>query len=363
MKLPVFAVEQWMTDHEKEAVYNLTDTCVRPLTLQELLAYEPDFTPDFKLDYGEITGDEALKKEILKLYESGNPDQLTFAHGCNQANELVMETLLEPGDRVVTFTPAYQAFTDYPRSLGCEVVEIPLLEDHGWQPDLNQVHEVLSEKTKMIILNMPNNPTGSVLQEEIMQDIMALAKRHRAYILCDEVYRSPDLPSLSDRYPLAICTSSLSKLYSLAGLRFGWIKAAEEIIDLINYRKDYSIISSGPLLDRMALIAFTHQEEILGRSYSVVADARRVVKKWLEEEKRCSLVMPEFGTVSFLQYNCDMESSELCTNLQEKYGVFFVPSSCFGMENHLRLTFTQSPEVMEKGLKLFSQYMDEIEAG
>ena len=150
MRLPDFKVEQWMNDYEYDAIYNLTDTCVKALTLQELLDLE---SLDFKgltLDYGQITGDIDLKKAILSLYKSGTIDNVTTAQGCLQANELVMNTLLEKEDEVITVVPGYQQFVDIPKSIGCKVHVIGLRE-RDWQVDIESFEQYINSNTKMII--------------------------------------------------------------------------------------------------------------------------------------------------------------------------------------------------------------------
>ena len=358
MKLPKFEVEQWMTDYENDAVFNLTDTCIPALTVNELLAMDEagDFQ-NVRLDYGAITGDPRLKEEILKLYTSGDADNITTSQGCLQGNEMVMETLLEAGDHVITFSPGYQAFCDYPKALGCTVTELPLQEDQGWQPSVQDLEEAMKQDVKLIILNDPNNPTGARFNDAFVTRMIKLAEEQDAWILSDEVYRDPRYPSISDRYENGIATGSLSKMYSLAGLRFGWIKGPKDLIQKINERRDYSIISTGPLTDTLALTALRHKTGLLERAMSRIQANRTVIQKWLDSEPLCSAVLPEFCTVSFLKYDAEIPSKDLALDLLKQDGVFFVPGSCFFHENHLRLSLTADPEVMKKGLALLSRYL------
>ncbi|MBQ8067748.1 MAG: aminotransferase class I/II-fold pyridoxal phosphate-dependent enzyme [Solobacterium sp.] len=358
MKLPKFEVEQWMTDYENDAVCNLTDTCIPALTVKELLAMDEagDFQ-NVRLDYGAITGDLRVKEEILKLYQSGDSDSITTSQGCLQGNEMVMETLLEPGDHVITFKPGYQAFSDYPRALGGTVTELPLYEDDNWQPSVSDLEEAMKQKTKLIILNDPNNPTGIRFNDAFITRMIELAKEQGTWILSDEVYRDPACPSVSDLYDRGISTGSLSKMYSLAGLRFGWIKGPHDLIQKINERRDYSIISTGPLADTLAYIALKNKERLLERAENVIQANREIIQDWLKNEPACSVVLPEFCTVSFLKYEGDIPSKQLALDLLKKHGVFFVPGACFFHENHLRLSLTADPEVMKQGLSLLSSYL------
>ena len=150
MKIADFKVEQWMNAYEGKAVFNMTDTCVSPFTLEQLTAMDTDaLLSNVTLDYGTITGDVRMKKELLKMYTTGTIDSITMAQGCLQANEMVLETLLDPGDHVLAYTPSYQQFTDYPKSLGCTVTELQLYEDEQWQPSipaLQKAMELSSQK-------------------------------------------------------------------------------------------------------------------------------------------------------------------------------------------------------------------------
>lgn len=362
MYLPYFDTEQWMTDHEGGALYNLTDTCIRPFSLGELLEMDKEgISKDVVLDYGSITGDVRLKKELLSLYTTGSEENITTASGCNQANEMVMLALLENGDRLITYTPGYQSYIDLPKSVGCDVVTLPLYEDNGWQPSLTDLRKAFEQPVKMVILNMPSNPTGVVFNEEYLNELIALCRKENTWILADEVYRDIRQPSLSDLYEKGIATASLSKLFSLAGLRFGWIKGPKEVIDTINCRRDYSIISTGPLVDTLALVALRNKEAILNRSYQRIETSKTIIHEWLKEEKRCTWVEPAGGTVSFLGYHKKTSSAALCEGLQKRYGVFFVPGSAFGYEYHVRLSLTAEADRLKEGLRLFSRYLDEID--
>lgn len=358
MKLRDFKVEQWMNEYEMQAVYNLTDTCASNITLETLLSLETLDASSLIMDYGQITGDTELKNEILKLYKTGNINQITTAHGCIHANELVLNTVLEPGDHVIVCKPGYQQFVDIPLSLGCDVTEISLREENNWLFDLKELKQSIRENTKMIILNNPNNPTGTLLKDDILNQIIDLVKDKGIYILSDEVYRGyeKDVSSISDLYSLGISTSSLSKLYGLAALRMGWIKASEDIINQINVRRDYSLISTGPLLDKLSIIALKHTDYLVGLSRKNVQENKKIISDWIQENPKYSIVLPSSGTVSFLKYSMDIPSVEFCTRLLKDTGIFFVPGACFGVENHVRLGLAKECESMKKGLEILSNW-------
>lgn len=367
MKINEFKVETWMTDHENDCQYNLTETCVSSLSLSELQQFVDENIMEtlmsMKMDYGPIVGSQRLKKAILSLYEKGNEENITIAHGAINANELVLISLLDPGDHVISLFPTYQQMYDFPRSLGCDVSLIHLNEEQGWMPSLDDFKKVMQKNTKMICLNSPNNPTGTTIPLSLMKDIIALARENDCYILCDEIYRDVDtenevmFPSFSDYYEKAIVTQSLSKVFSFAGLRLGWIKGPKEVIDLINYRRDYHIISSGPMDDYLACLVLENKESILKRSIDICKQNKKILQKWLDQEPLVSCVIPRHGTVCFLHYHIDIPSKELCEKLQKETGVFFVPGSAFDTEYHLRFGFTQDEKIIKEGLITFSNWL------
>ena len=325
MRLPDFKVEQWMNDYENDAIYNMTDTCVKALTLQELLDLEDFDFNELTLDYGQITGDVELKKEILSLYERGTIDNITTAQGCLQANELVMNTLLEKGDEVICVVPGYQQFVDIPKSIGCKVNLIEL-DERDWQVGVEKFRKILNSSTKMIILNNPSNPTGTEYSKDFMNLLIEACQSYGTYILCDEVYRGLNQEvSISDIYENGISTSSLSKVFSLAGLRLGWIKANEYVIHQINVRRDYSMISTGPLVDKLGRIALKHKDELVLRAKSIISSNKNIVREWLKENPRFDCVLPNGGTVCFLKYYFDLKSETFAKLLLAEKGVFFVP--------------------------------------
>ena len=348
-----------MNDYEKDAIYNMTDTCVKALTLKELLDCEDFDFNELTLDYGQITGDVELKKEILSLYASGTIDNITTAQGCLQANELVMNTLLEKGDEVICVVPGYQQFVDIPKSIGCKVRLIEL-DEYDWQVGVKKFREMLNTSTKMIILNNPSNPTGTEYSIDFLNELIEVCKPYGTYILCDEVYRGLNQEvSISDIYENGITTSSLSKVFSLAGLRFGWIKANEYVIHQINIRRDYSMISTGPLVDKLGWIALKYKDELILRAKNIISTNKNIVREWLKENPRFECVLPSGGTVCFLKYYFDLKSETFAKLLLAEKGVFFVPGSCFDKEYYFRLGLAQDSKLFKSGLDELSNFVDE----
>lgn len=359
MNIKDFTCEQWMTQYERKARYNMTDTSFEALRLEEFLESDA-FDGNLVLDYGEIDGAKEFKEQVEKLYSKPNR-AITSVHGAVQGNEHVMMSLLESGDHVIAFTPGYQQFYDLPSSIGCLVSLLPYEEDNGWKLPLEKIEKAIGDKTKMIVLASPSNPTGASVSYEEWIALIDLCKDKGIYILCDEVYRGLDgkkVPSISDLYELGIVTGSLSKVYGLPGLRLGWIRANKKIIDLINVRRDYTMISTGPLIDHLGSVALKKKEGILARNRTLLKTNLAFLKGWLAENPHFSGQFFEEAPVAFLHYDFDIDSKTLSLALLKECGVFFVPGSCFGYEGYLRLGLGRDPISFQKGLTQCSQWIE-----
>lgn len=366
MKLLNFETESWMTLHENNCLYNLADSCAKALTFQELYDLIEDketfhhHLMDMTLDYGPIEGSHHLKEGILQLYQRKNIEELAICHGGINGNELVLMTLLDKGDHMISFTPTYQQLYSFPESFGVEVDLIQLQEDKQWIPDIEEFKALIKENTKMICLNLPNNPTGTTLDNDMLWQLVKLCKENNLYLMVDEAYRGLyNELSISDIYEKGISTSGLSKILSTAGLRIGWIKTQDqELIKRINERRDYSIISAGPLNDYLACLVLEHYDEILKRNRDILETNKKYLEKWLVDNPYISCTIPQYGTICFLKYHFDMPSKELCERLQNETGVFFVPGACFDCEYHLRFGLANDPDVVKKGLTVFKKWLE-----
>lgn len=366
MKLDTFALEAWMTEHEKEYIYNLAESCVAPLSIEQLLTFTTN--PDeimknlltTKLDYGPIEGSKEIMNGILSLYDAGTYENLAVCHGCISANEMVLTSLLSTGDHIITILPTYQQLYSLPLSYGVEVDYVHLQKDKGWVPEVSEFASLIKPNTKMICLTSPNNPTGISFDATFLEELVALARKHNLYIFIDEAYRGASLNkevAISDIYELGISTGSMSKVFGVPGIRIGWIKGPTSLIKDINNRKDYHMISNGYMYDYLGSIVLVTKEQILQRTLDLCKKNRLLIKEWVEHEPLVSCVMPTTGTIAFLEYHIDMPSKELCIKLQKETGVFFVPGACFGVENHLRFGMANETEIIKKGLIEFSNWL------
>ncbi|MCK1982763.1 MULTISPECIES: aminotransferase [Peribacillus] len=370
MNIKTFAVEHWMNLYEMEAVYNIAETCVESLTVNELISIDGTDPEKFLLDlgknkltYGHIEGSPDFRRLVSNQYQTLDADNVLVTNGAIGANFLLLYSLIQPGDHVVAVHPTYQQLYDVPTSFGATVDLLSLREENNYLPDLNELKSLVNEKTKMIIINNPNNPSGAIIEKEMLEEIVEIARSYDAYILCDEVYRNllqeDDLvvPSIVDLYEKGISTSSMSKVLSLAGLRLGWIAGPKEVITECFRHRDYTTISCGMLDDILAVHALKNYDKILDRNRKIIKENLTILDAWVEQEPLISYVKPRAGTTAMLKYDLPVSSEDFCIGLFKANGAFLTPGSCFDIESHVRIGYACKTEVLEQGLQKVSEYL------
>lgn len=365
MRIDTFKLEDWMNRFCPTAKYDLTTTCISPLSIRELITMCGIKSQleifDTKLSYGEIHGSPRLKIAIQSLYETQNLSNITVTHGAIGANQLVFESILEKGDDVLVVVPTYQQHYSIPKALGANVNLLFLKEENNWLPNLKELESKLTRRTKLICLNNPNNPTGSVIPNEMLERIVEIAKNNNSWILSDEVYRglnhtgNPYSKSVADIYEKGISVGSMSKTYSLPGLRVGWICAREDLIAEVNKHREYNTISVSILDDYFSAIALENRNIIAKRNFEIINQGLNILNEWSNEEIFIKIIPPQGGTTVLARYKKDISSKILCRELHSKTGVAILPGETMEMEGFVRIGFCTEPNTLKTGLKEFSK--------
>ena len=369
MFIEPFKVEIWMNEWETRCTYNLAETCVASITINELLALSGRDEADLyellsmKLTYGDIEGSDRLRAAISKLYANTSIADITITHGTIAANMLVHKGLVERGDHVVSIIPTYQQHYSIPRSIEANVATLSLEASDGFLPDLDRLRSMVTLETKLIALTNPNNPTGALIERPMLEAIAEVADSVGAYLLCDEVYRGTSqvgdgmVPSIVDIYHRGISTAGMSKVFSLAGLRVGWVVAPKELTEKIMIHRDYDTISVGMINDHFAAIALENASKVLARSQAITRENLAILDRWITKEPRVDWVKPRAGTTAMLKLDIPMSSREFCIDLLEKTGVMLTPGDAFDMEGYVRIGYANEREILEAGLSEMSAYL------
>ncbi|KAK5126798.1 hypothetical protein LTR85_009732 [Meristemomyces frigidus] len=387
---PPFAVEQWMDKYETTAKYNIAETCCASVSVEELASLsESKASASSILDlsavqsYGEIRGSTAIRANLSRLYSSKagsplSPDNVLITPGAIAANFMVFYALIKPGDHVVCHYPTYQQLYTVPASLGAEVDLWKSKAKNKWLPDFEDLKELVKHNTKLIVLNNPQNPTGQVLPKSLLLKIVEFAESKNITVLSDEVYRplfhgtspmDPEFPPsiLSLGYKNTIATGSMSKAYSLAGIRVGWIASrSSDIIEQCAVARDYTIISVSQLDQQVAAFALSPDviHSLLGRNIQLAKANLELLQRFIiKHDEYCSWTKPVAGTTAFVKFERDgkaIDAEAFCKALQEKSGVMFLPGDYgFGMEfkGYVRIGYVNRTDILKDGLEELRKFM------
>ena len=362
-----FKLENWINEREKFARYDLSNTCVEALTINELerLCDCSIDLKNIKLNYGQLFGSDGLKSAICNLYENQNPENVTVTLGGIGANNLVLQTLINKGDKVVCVLPCYQQAYSLPKFFGANV-EFFFLNQNDWSIDKERFANMVGTDTKVICLTNPNNPTGKVLSDEDFKFIIQVARNSDAYIFADEVYRGLNhngeaySKSFVDIYEKSVVTGSMSKAYSLAGIRLGWVVASQEVIKDINLNREYNTISISALDDFVATVALNNHEKLIQRNLKIIKQGKQIVNDFINSEEKFFWIEPNSATVGCINYEFDLKSKEFCNKLFEDTKLLVIPAFVFEQENYFRIGYAMNPDYLQQALNSLSDWFRKI---
>src|SRR2546425_9285002 len=274
MKFPRFDMERMQSQWEHKVKSNLSESGVEALTLQEITR-DPKELMKTKLGYAEGVGREATRALIAGIHPGHEADNVMITTGTSEANFLALASLVNAGDEVVVVMPNYMQVHGVATALGARVREVWLREERAWTIDLDALAAAVNARTRVICVCQPNNPTGQILSQGEVAEIVRVADRHGAWILADEVYRGAERsgeesPTFSGRGARIIVTGGLSKVYGLPGLRIGWFVAPPERVEAALEVKDYTTIAPATISEVLAEIALERRKQLLERARFLV---------------------------------------------------------------------------------------------
>ncbi len=369
MRIDPFGLERWFAEYEHEADIMLAESGIRSLDASRF-----DLDPG-RLDYVIPTnGDPEFRASVGDRY-GRSADEVLFTCGTQEANFLAFLSLLgdaespDPdstvgsGSHAVVVTPTYQALHAVPDAFG-DVTRVEL-EPPEWELDPEAIADAARDDTAVIVVNNPNNPTGRYHDEAAMRAAYDVAVDRDAYLLCDEVYRllaDEPQPPVASFGRNGISTTSLTKAYGLAGLRFGWIAGPEAVVERAWRWKDYTTISPSLFGQHVAKQALGRREpRILEENRELAATNRAIVADWIE---RHDLDWHDpVGVNGFVTVPDGFDDAEaFCRTVVETESVVLAPGGLFGFPNRFRIGFGLPTDELEEGLRRVSRAIETASA-
>lgn len=356
MKIKPFRLERWLLE---KAEIDLGGGGVTKLTLGDVI---DEFPKDHVLKYGRTDGSEELKTAISDWFNNIDHNRILVTSGTTEANLLVNYTLLEQGDHYLTENPQYEQTTRFVKSVGVNTTEFQLMEP-DWKPNIEELKEKITRKTRIIFIDNPNNPTGALLTKEEMKAICEIAQDVDAFVHCDNALRGSELSGTPGETPLkyyekAIVTGSISKLGATSP-RIGWIIADLETIKKCWITKDYTTLGHSSLGELISLRILGMRKQLIQRNLSISKPNIETLTKWIEQNNDFSMTKPNSGFTGFPKYKMKIQSETLCRELLDTKSLMLSPGTHFGKEGYLRINTGSNNESLVEGLKRLGEYMEE----
>jgi aspartate/methionine/tyrosine aminotransferase len=363
VQLREFALERFFARWEFKAELLLCASDVEGWAVRDLLELANDDDrrrwDNLRLGYTESPGDPALRAEIAGLYEAISPDEILVFAGAEEAIFALHMVLLRPGDHAIVVSPAYQSLAEVAHAAGAEVTRVGLHEEDGWRLDPEEIRGALRPDTRLILINEPHNPTGSLSDRSTFERVVELAAESGARLIVDEVYRflefdpADRLPAGADSQPTGVSIGVMSKSFAMAGLRIGWVATRDrDLLARLAAFKDYTTICSSAPSEVLALIALRARDRVLARNRAIVASNLPLLDAFFErwagvfEWRR-----PRGGSIAFPRLAAATRIDRFAEDLVRETGVLLLPGTVFAdTGNHFRLGFgrTNMPEALAR---------------
>jgi aspartate/methionine/tyrosine aminotransferase len=375
MKVEIHKMFEYLlktTACEPEAVIGFS--LARSPALGEFL---DDLDPDLKLDWNNrsFLGLPELRAHVLRQASLAAPltaDNVLITAGAAEANYLCIRQLVDADDEIITETPGWPQVGVLARAIGAKLRIVERRDDNGWEFPMAELAAAVNERTRLIFLSNPNNPTGRLLGEEELREIVALARPHGAYVLIDEVYAGlewsgPRRTSIADLYERGITTGSLSKCLGLQGLRIGWMISPDDTVidDALILRENSSEIMN-ILGEHIAEVALRPKRYAAAMAVSREEGAANLalLDDYISSESDLTWIRPEAGLIGLARLQEPIDGDSLAARLLEPpYRTFLLPGSVYGQPQHIRVGVGGGPDVnLEEGLQRLSACLADIKS-
>jgi len=366
MPLRRFELERFFAEFEFHVEHMLCGSDCEPLTIDEILRLEPGASERFGalgLGYTETQGSLTLREQIARIYETIGPEQVIVHAGAEEGILLFMQAALASGDHVVVHRPCYQSLFEIAQFMGCEVSSWLAREENAWALDLDELVPLLRPNTRAIVLNVPHNPTGYLMDRSDYDRLHEIVRQRGLLLFSDEVYRECEhrptdrLPAACDVGPHAVSLGVMSKTYGLAGLRLGWTATKNrEVHQRISELKDYTTICTSAPSEFLAEIALRHREQLVARNLEVITANLGLLDGLFERHAEIlRWVRPRAGTIGFPKLLVG-ELERFVQRILRERNVLLLPGSVFeDGDNHFRLGFGRAD--MSEGLRELDQFL------
>ncbi len=371
MKIKAFKLERLFARYKEQAKYTLSQSACEFCSMQEILDMADDeckkLWEDLSLGYTNQMGFPLLQEAISKRYNTIRPSDILEVVP-EEGIFIFMNTLLDPGDEVIVMQPCLPSLYEIPRALGCEIIHWPLeVTSWGWRLDINFLASHISSKTKLLVMNIPNNPTGYIPVRTEMERILNMADKMGTWVFCEETYRGMEhdpaaaIPSLADLYPRATVVGGVNK-YGLPGTRIGWLvtKNKQVLSDCSAY-KDYTTLCNSAPSEILATIAMRNAADLLQRNHKIVLENLSIAEAFFKKHNSLfKWVQPNGGSTAFPKLMPPFDVTEMCERAMNEKELLIIGERAYALNtNHFRVGLGRRD--FSQSLAVFSDLVEQME--
>jgi len=358
MELSPFRIERFYAQYEHSTRYMLSSSDCESRTIAELLELEPDAHGrllEQRCGYTESPGAPALREAIASLYERTGAEEVIVTSCAEEGIFLLYHAFLTPGDHAIVETPCYESALEVARSTGAEVSQWRRRYEDGWAHDLDALAGMIRPATRLLYINQPHNPTGTLMARPVFEHVIGLARAHGLVVFSDEVYRELEhdpakrLPPACDEYERAVSLSSISKSYGLPGLRIGWVATRDRgMRDAVAAMKDYTTICASAPSEFLTALALRNRQILLDRNLAIVERNLPLLDAFFERHAETfEWVRPTASPIGFPRVTGVGDLARYCARLAGA-GVLLLPGTVYDEPDHVRIGFGRAnmPEAL-----------------
>ncbi|PYI92011.1 MAG: aspartate aminotransferase [Verrucomicrobia bacterium] len=331
-----------------------------------IAALEAGFTK-----YTPSAGLPELRQAIAEKLEADNqisyrPSQIVVSSGAKHSCYNAILATCQPGDEVLIPSPYWVSYPDMVRLAGAEPVIVQTTERNGWKMRASDFENAMTPRTKMVILNSPGNPTGSVYTREELEGIVEVAAEEDIYILSDEIYeklvyddtKHVSIASLSpEAYGLTITVNGFSKAYAMTGWRLGYMAAPEAVAKAVDNIQSHSTSNPCSFAQKGAVAALKGDQQTLADMRDEFSMRRDYMFDRITKIPNITAVKPQGAFYILVNISqLGLSSQNFADRLLSKANVAVVPGAAFGDDRTVRLSYATSIDVIKKGLDRFQDF-------
>jgi aspartate/methionine/tyrosine aminotransferase len=364
MRFKPFLLDAWLDQYEHDIDFNLAASTGPTWTVNDTLALADDETRhrflNHKLVYSRPAGADSLREAIAEM-ERVQVEEVQVVTGASEALVALMWLAAEPGANVIVPLPGFTTFSAIPESLGLETRFYRVRRENGFRIDPDEIKRLADARTKLILVNCPHNPTGATIADDEMEALHEFTAERGIQLVSDQVYHpiyhGRETHSAS-RLPHATVISDLSKAFSIAGVRTGWMieHNAKRRQQYWTARAYFSICNTttGEMLSEVAV---RNRKVVLGKTQEVASRNLMLLESFMAEHGDViGWIRPQGGMTAFPWLASGENARPFCQAAAEQ-GILLAPGDCFDVPSHFRIGFAAAGNEFSKALDRFGSFV------